>query len=40
MKRKAYTEKQIIEILNDHGAGMLANEVIHKHKIDNGTFYP
>tara|TARA_B100000035_G_scaffold139144_1_gene118580 strand:+ start:126 stop:392 length:267 start_codon:yes stop_codon:yes gene_type:complete len=39
MKRKTYTEEQIIAILNEHEAGMPANEVIRKHGIANGTFY-
>ena len=39
MKRKHYTEEQIIGILNEHTAGLPANEVIRKHGIANGTFY-
>lgn len=39
MKRKTYTEEQIIAILNEHEAGLPANEVIRKHGIANGTFY-
>jgi len=39
MKRKHYTEEQIIGILNEHAAGLPANEVIRKHGIANGTFY-
>jgi len=39
MKRKRYTEEQIIAILKEHEAGMPANEVIRKHGIANGTFY-
>lgn len=39
MKRKTYTEEQIIAILNEHEAWMPANEVIRKHGIANGTFY-
>ncbi len=39
MKRKTYTEEQIIGILNEHEAGLPANEVIRKHGIANGTFY-
>lgn len=39
MKRKHYTEDQIIGILNEHTAGLPANEVIRKHGIANGTFY-
>ena len=32
MKRKYYTEEQIIEILNERTAGLPANEVIRKHR--------
>jgi len=39
MKRKTYTEEQIIGILNEHEAGLPASEVIRKHGIANGTFY-
>ncbi len=39
MKRKRYTEQQIITILKEHEAGMPANDVIRKHGIANGTFY-
>ena len=39
MKRKHYTEEQIIGILNEHTAGLPANEVIRKHGITKGTFY-
>ncbi len=39
MKRKTYTEEQIIAILNEHEAGVPANEVIRKHGIANGAFY-
>ncbi len=39
MKRKTYTEEQIIGILNEHEAGLPANEIIRKHGIANGTFY-
>jgi len=39
MKRKRYTEEQIIAILKEHEAGMPAQEVIRKHGIANGTFY-
>ncbi len=39
MKRKRYTEEQIIAILKEHEAGMPANDVIRKHGIANGTFY-
>jgi len=39
MKRKRYTEEQIIGILNEYEAGMPAQELIRKHGIANGTFY-
>ena len=39
MKRKSYTEEQIIGILKEHEAGVPAQEVIRKHGIANGTFY-
>ena len=39
MKRKYYTEEQIIGILHERTAGLQANEVILKHGSANGTFY-
>ena len=39
MKRKRYSEEQIISILKGHEAGMPAQEVIRKHGIANGTLY-
>jgi len=39
MKRKRYTEEQIIAMLKEHEAGMPAQDVIRKHGIANGTFY-
>ena len=39
MKRKRYSEEQIISILKEHEAGMPAQEVIRKHGIANGAFY-
>lgn len=39
MKRKHYTEEQIIGILNEHIAGLPMNEVIRKHGIAKGKFY-
>jgi len=39
MKRKRYTEEQIIGILNEYEAGVPAQELIRKHGIANGTFY-
>jgi putative transposase len=39
IKRKRYTEEQIIGILKEHEAGMSAQDLIRKHGIANGTFY-
>ena len=39
MKRKRYTEEQIIGIVKVHEAGMPVQDVIRKHGIANGTFY-
>lgn len=39
MKRKRYTEEQIIGILKEHESGVPANEIFRKHGIANGTFY-
>jgi putative transposase len=39
MKRKRYTEEQIIGILKEYEAGVPAQELIRKHGIANGTFY-
>jgi putative transposase len=39
IKRKRYTEEQIIGILKKHEAGMSAQDLIRKHGIANGTFY-
>ena len=39
MKRKRYTEEQIISILKEHEAGLSASDVIRKHGIANGTLY-
>ena len=39
IKRKCYTEEQIIGILKERTAGLPANEVIRKHGNANGTFY-
>lgn len=39
MKRKRYTEEQIIGILKEHEAGVSAQDLVRKHGIANGTFY-
>jgi len=37
MKRKTYSQEQIIRILKEHEAGTPANEVIRKHGIANSA---
>ena len=39
MKRKTYTEEQIIGILKEHEAGLSAEEVVRKHGIAHSTFH-
>jgi putative transposase len=39
MKRKRYSEEQIIGILKEYEAGVPAQELIRKHGIASGTFY-
>ena len=39
MKRKRFTEEQIIKILKEHGAGLSASEVCRKYGISDATFY-
>ena len=39
MKRKTYSQEQIIRILKEHEAGVPANEIVRKHGIANGTLY-
>ena len=39
MKRKRYTEEQIIGILKEHEAGVPAQELIRKHGIDLPGFF-
>ena len=39
MKRKRYSDEQIISILKEHEAGLPAREVIRKYGVSNGTFY-
>ncbi len=39
MKRKTYTDEQIIGILKEHEAGLPANEVIRKRGISPAAFY-
>ena len=39
MKRKTYSQEQIIRILKEREAGVPASEIIRKHGIANGTLY-
>jgi len=39
MKRKHYSEEQIINILKEHEAGLSAEDVIRKHGIAHSTFH-
>lgn len=39
MKRKTYTEEQIIGMLKEHEAGLTAEEVVRKHGIAHSTFH-
>lgn len=39
MKRKRFSEEQIISILNEHSSGMAVKELIRKHGIAEQTFY-
>ena len=39
MKRKRYTEEQIIGILKEHEAGMKTADLCRKHGISEGCFY-
>ena len=39
MKRKRFTEEQIIGILKEHQAGLSAAEVCRKHGVSDATFY-
>ena len=39
MKRKRYSEEQIIRILKEAEGGMPVDELIRKHGIAQGTFY-
>ena len=39
MKRKRFTEEQIIGMLKEHEAGLSAEEVVRKHGIAHSTFH-
>ena len=39
MKRKQFSEEQIIGILKEHQAGLSAAELCRKHGISDATFY-
>ena len=39
MKRKRYTEEQIIGILKESEAGVSVDELTRRHGISTGTFY-
>ena len=39
MKRKRFTEEQIIGVLKEHEAGMKAADLCRKHGIGEATFY-
>ena len=39
MKRKQYSEEQIISILKEAEAGAIVADVIRKHGIADGTYY-
>ena len=39
MKRSRFSEEQIIGILKEHQAGLVAKELCRKHGISDATFY-
>tara|TARA_B000000441_G_scaffold113208_1_gene83927 strand:+ start:281 stop:547 length:267 start_codon:yes stop_codon:yes gene_type:complete len=39
MKRKSYTEEQIIGMLKEHEAGLSIDEVVRKHGVAYSTFH-
>ena len=39
MKRKSYSEEQIIGMLKEHEAGLSIDEVVRKHGIAHSTFH-
>jgi len=40
MKRKRFSEEQIITILQEHAAGMKVKDLVRKHGIAEQTFLP
>ncbi len=40
MKRKRYTEEQIISILKEHEAGMKITELVRKHSVSTLLYLP
>ena len=39
MKRKHFTEEQIIGVLNEHESGCKVDDICRRHGIATGTFY-
>ena len=39
MKRKRFTEEQIIAVLREHEAGMKTADLVRKHEISEATLY-
>ena len=39
MKRKRFTEEQMIGILNEHASGLSVKNLVRKHGITEQTFY-